>query len=205
MQIIIKDQISASLKKDTKISIVANQVNYFVGLNGSGKSVTFSALAAFISEKLKIKNNWMTAPPERFLNKFDYKGFEIVGNLYHFTAKSRQSQWVDLDMALSSASSFWALHASEGMNNQSELMKLVEDFNKKKVVTNMLYIFDEIDGSLDFRAKHIFFDLILKKLRGTIIVCSHDRWFLNDEKVFDFSDGQTKVGKEFFEACLDKK
>ena len=101
--------------------------------------------------------------------------------------------WVDLDMAINSAAGVGALHSSEGMNCQSEIVAIA----KRREEENTLFVFDEIDGNLDVKAKHIFFDHFLPTIKGTSIVMSHDPWFLTDKQVFNFSSGEYMLYQEY--------
>ena len=194
----IKADVSKSLKAGTKIPIAPNAANYFVGLNGTGKSVTFSTLAAKVQNSLKVKGNWMTPPPSYLMDKIEISGFDGIKDVYHFTAKSRQSQWIDLDMAFSSASGIGSLKSSEGVNNQAELVSVFEKAKKDPALDeSTLYIFDEIDGCLDVRAKSIFFDRLIPALKGTVIICSHDCLFLKARSLFDFTDCKVKTTQKF--------
>ena len=67
--------------------IIPNSVNYIVGLNGSGKTVTFSSLVAFLNKRLKKKGNWMTPPPDHMMKGFSFEGFDDITDVWHYTAK----------------------------------------------------------------------------------------------------------------------
>lgn len=205
MQIqIVKEDLK--LPKGTTINVLPNSVNRFVGLNGSGKTICFSALADFLVKRLKLEGNWMTPPPKFLSNQFKFEGFSIIKHIIHFTAKSRQSQFIDLDIAFTSAAGANALNLSEGMNCQAELAKLLSDaISNPEKDKKTLYIFDEIDGPLDPRAKSIFFDQLLPKLKGTVVVCTHDCFFLGKKDVFDFTDGSVKSAVQYFTECSTKK
>ena len=180
-----------------EIELIPNTVNYFVGLNGTGKTVTTSALEYHIREKLKKRGNWATVPATHLLEPYTFEGFDEIADVWHYTSKTRQSHWVDLDMVFESASSISTLHSSEGMVCQSEIVRV---FNKRDE-ENTLFIFDEIDGNLDIRAKQIFFNKVLPQLKGTSIVMSHDMFFFfinNDVRVFDFTTKTYKTYDEYY-------
>jgi len=176
-----------------ELPIIPNAITYVVGLNGSGKTVTFSTLVNFLNKKLKKKGNWMTPPPDYMMKGFSFEGFDDITDVWHYTAKTRQSMWVDLDLTMESAAGIGSLHSSEGINCQAEIVAMAKKKNEEKT----LFIFDEIDGNLDVRAKHIFFDHVLPTIKGTSIVMSHDPWFLIDKQVFDFSSGTYMLYQEY--------
>ena len=189
MKMLFKEDFNKVLVANTEIPIQPNEVNYFVGLNGSGKTVTLSCLAHFLFNQTKNTGNWMTEPP-KFLQKLEFIGFQDVQKVYHYTAKSRQSMFVDMDMVLSSVLSIGTLWASEGMHAQAEVVSTLKD----KDNPNAFFIFDEIDGVLDARAKHIFFDQVLKVLKGTVVVATHETFYMaKKERVFDFTSGTFKT------------
>lgn len=188
---IVKD--FKALKSGAEIAIEPNKINYFVGLNGSGKTVTFGALYKHIQDifqknKIVKKKNWMVNPPQHLQEHFDFEGFESIKDIVFITAKTRQSQWVDLDLCFDTALGVGSLHASEGMTNQAEIVKLMD----KKDEVDTLFMFDEIDGPLDYRAKSIYFDRVLPRLKGTVIVCSHDALFFTGKDVYDFTTASRK-------------
>lgn len=182
------------LKAGGAIQIQPNQVNYFVGPNGSGKTVLLGSLAEYL--KAKIDNYcWFSAPPKHILENFAFQGFEKIQRAYFFTNKTRQAQWVDMDYTLRTAASVGALHISEGRNSQIEL---VESFTKFKDDANSLVIFDEIDSNLDLKSKKVFWNHGLRQFKGTVIVVSHDPFYIFDEKVLDFSDLKLKDFKDYY-------
>lgn len=182
------------IHKDYKLELIPNTVNFIVGLNGSGKTVMTSSLNEFLAKKLKKKSNWMTNPPEH-IKGFDFEEFDNIKDVWHYTAKTRQSHWLDLDITLQSVMGHAALWASEGMSCQAEIVAAF----KKKEEKDTLFIFDEIDGNLDIRAKFLFFDAVLPALKGTSIVMSHDPYFLMGCEVFDFTDKTKKTFLEYRE------
>ena len=186
--------VRTKLNAGLEIEITPNTANYFVGLNGSGKTITMSTLASFLSKQTKNTLNWMISPPEHIMECFNFEGFEEVKDVYIVTAKSRQSQWVDLDIALKTPMGPFVLHASEGMANQAELVNIWDRRNEKDTV----FIFDEIDGTLDVKSKSLFFNKMIPSIKGTVIVMSHDVFFLlNQDKVFDFTDKKYKSALKY--------
>jgi len=199
MKIIFKKPFKIFTETNT-IEIIPNTVNYFVGLNGCGKSVITSSLAEHIFDKFDRtkkkaqRYNWMTRPPDYLLENFDFEGFDSITDITFYTAKHRQSQFVDLDQTFDHPSSIGCLRSSEGMNNQSELINAFKQRND----VNRLFIFDEIDGTLDIKAKSLFFDRLLPSLKGTVIVCSHETFFLRGKEVFDLSSNKKMELVEYF-------
>ena len=171
------------------IVIKPNSVNYWVGLNGSGKTMAMSGLAHHVYSLLKQKGNWNTRPLPKFENCFTHEGFDSVTSVTHFTAKARQSQWLDIEMSMESAAGINALWQSEGQNAQSELTRAIRDHLNDP---HHLFLFDEIDGTFDARAKYIFFNGFLAKMAGTAVVCTHDCLFPVGSDVFYFETKKTE-------------
>lgn len=199
MKIVFKKPFKIFKEKDV-IEIIPNKVNYFVGLNGCGKSVITSSLADHIYSKFdknkqkKQRYNWMTRPPDYLLENFAFEGFEFITDITFYTAKHRQSQFVDLDQTFDHPNSVGCLRSSEGMNNQAELVEAY----KQKDEPNRLFIFDEIDGTLDIRAKSLFFDHLLPKLAGTSIICSHETLYLGGKMVHDLTTNKKMKLVDYF-------
>lgn len=187
-------------KTGDEIAIRPNEVNYLVGLNGCGKSVITSSLADHIyksftaTKKKQQRHNWMTCPPDYIRENFSFEGFESITDITFYTAKHRQSQFVDLDQTFDHPSSIACLRISEGMNNQSELVEAFKCRSDK----NRLFIFDEIDGTLDIRAKCLFFDRLLPSLSGTAIVCSHETLLIREKDVYDLSSNKQMKMVDYF-------
>lgn len=195
MIIRLKEKLNDKVLAGTEIEIKPNTVNWFVGHNGCGKTITFSSLAHHIGKPLHGKRlNWMSRPREHLLAKFQFVGFESVEKVFLSTSKVRQSQWVDAEMAIDSPMSVACLNASEGMMHQSELASLLPT----KDDPNILYIFDEIDGSFDVRIKKAFFDRIIYSLAGTVIICTHDCFFPIGQMVYDMTTGKRMKFEEYF-------
>lgn len=194
MKITILEDVG-SLKKGGEVLIKPSQINYFVGPNGSGKTVLLGALATHL--KSKIPNPcWFAHPPSHILEKFAFEGFEKISKVYFFTGKTRQAQWIDMTYTLKTPGSAFSLHASEGRNAQIELISALKEF---KDDPDSLVIFDEIDSNLDLKAKKIFWDQGLPQFKGTVVVVTHDPFFLFGKKVVDFSDLKEKSFEMYFE------
>lgn len=199
MKILFNKPFRIFTEKDS-IEIIPNTVNYFVGLNGCGKSVITSSLAEHVFDSFSKKKkeeqryNWMTRPPDYIMENFRFEGFESITDISFYTAKHRQSQYVDLNMTFDHPANIGCLKISEGMNNQSEIVNAFKD----KDNINKLYIFDEIDGTLDVRAKHLFFDRLLPQLKGTVIVCTHDTFFVRKQEVIDLSTNTKMSMTDYF-------
>lgn len=191
---ILKD--AGSLKAGGKITLGKNEVNYFVGPNGSGKTILLGALAEHLKAKTE-KPCWFAYPPSHIGEKFSFSGFEDVSKVFFFTGKTRQAQWVDMDYTLSGPNSVFSLHSSEGMNAQVELVSAVKGFLKDP---DSLVIFDEIDSNFDLKAKKFFWSRVLPNFKGTVIVVTHDPYFPLGEKVLDFSDLKYKPFKEYYDS-----
>jgi ABC-type dipeptide/oligopeptide/nickel transport system ATPase component len=103
MKINFLEDINPKLPKGGNLTIEPNKTNLVVGRNGSGKTITFSSLVThLVKHQTKQKDhNWMVEPRADIQKKFSFEGFESVNQVVHYTAKIRQSHWVDLDMALS--------------------------------------------------------------------------------------------------------
>ena len=63
---------------------------------------------------------------------------------------------------------------------------------------NALFLFDELDTHLDYKMKYFFFTRFLSRLRGMVIVTSHDPYFLLEKPVFDLTDYKSKLGSEYY-------
>ena len=201
MKIIFKSKLpnNERILPGSCLELEPNKVNYIVGLNGTGKTITFSSMVHWLEKtqlKTKKSQNWMTEPPSHLTSCFQFEGFEQVTSVFHNTAKSRQSHWVDLDMALDSASGVGSLWSSEGQTNKNEFVKSLDH----KDDPNVLYVFDEIDNCFDIKMKYMFFKIITK-LRGTVVVCSHDSFFLEGHRVFDFTTGTYKRFCDYYAEC----
>lgn len=183
-----------SMPEGLSIEIEPNAVNFWVGENGSGKSVTASALMTLIQKKLgERKSNWM-ATELREINAVTIEGFEGVSSFSFSSSKIRQSQFVDLDVVFDLPNGFGRLNASEGENNLADLV----DYLKYKDDPNHLYILDEIDGHFSAKHKMIFFDRFLNAIKGTAIVITHDIYYtVGQEKVFDFDTKTVKNGTQY--------
>lgn len=189
MKINFLEDINPKLPKGSFLTVEPNKTNLVVGRNGSGKTITFSSLVTHLVKQTKQKDhNWMVEPRADIQKKFSFEGFESVNQVVHYTAKIRQSHWVDLDMALSHPYGHMVLNSSEGQSSLGELSRAA----KHKDNPDCLFIFDELDGCFDHKTKSIFFDRILPRLKGTKIVCTHDSWFPRGQTVFDFTDGTWK-------------
>lgn len=179
---------------------VFNQgINFVFGPNGSGKSTLISILLASIqsqNKKLVPEELWnaydATIIPRTGKSILEVTGTENISQLRVSSAKLRQSQFVDLGVTMAMGIS--RLQASEGENSLHDIhscLKLVDD-------PNALFLFDELDTHLDYKMKYFFFTRFLSRLRGTIIVTSHDSFFLMDQPVFDLTDYKTKLGREYY-------
>lgn len=194
MKITILEDVG-SLKKGGQVLIKPSQANYFVGPNGSGKTVLLGALA----EHLKAKTPtpcWFAYPPSHISSKFTFSGFDKVSKVFFFTSKTRQAQWVDMDYTLKTPGSAFSLHNSEGRNAQIELISAFQEF---KDDPDSLIIFDEIDSNFDLKTKKIFWDRGLPQFKGTVIVVTHDPLFPVNKMVVDFNDLKEKSFETYFE------
>lgn len=182
---ILKDY--RGLKKDTQFLIEPNKTNFWVGANGTGKTTLFSVLLPFLP---KSESEWNARSIEK--NVISISGFQNIKKVYLSSPKMRQAQMIDLDVCFSQG--VGRLWQSEGQNSISDLIHAATG----KEETDSIFMFDEIDGHLDYQFKVMFFLHVLPKIKGTKIVISHDARFLASEKVFDFTDLSFKTGSRYY-------
>lgn len=195
---IILPQPFRTLKPGT-LEITPNKPNYWVGLNGTGKS---SLVQLFLAQlfnqypKLKKKEYWFSTVANHTLQDtpITIEGMDNIQEVLVYSDKLSQARWIDMGACLALPGSVGTLNASEG---QTSVMFLGESA-KAKGRKNVLHIFDEIDGHFDFRTKHIFFNRLLHMIKGTSIIISHDSLFMMNERVFDFGDWTHKQGGEYY-------
>ena len=179
--------------KDEVYVIPHNKVSYWVGLNGTGKTTLTSVILSLIKDKnskIVPENLYLSLPVEN--NIAEIEDFEQFTGVSFISPKNRATQMIDMDALLSMG--VGRLWASEGQDSQANLVSLVKHINDP----NHLFILDEIDGHLDYKSKLIFFTGFLKKVKGTVIVISHDTLFLRSEQVFDFDDKKDKMGRDYY-------
>lgn len=188
-----------NFKAGETFEVARNRVNYWVGRNGSGKST----LAALILTALKNHNKklvpsymWMATLNDK--DVADISGLKDFTGLSFISDKLRQTQMLDMgalmDMGLT------RIWASEGQNSQQDVCELAKHMKDP----NHLTILDETDGHLDYSSKVIFFEGLLRNIRGTVIVISHDSFFLKNKEVLDFDDKKVKSGEQYYQDCEDK-
>lgn len=185
------------LKEGQNITIKPNALNRWMGFNGSGKSTAASMLLTHFN---KIDN----AVPAEVWNGLliDTTAYEITGGskitkVSYYSDRIRQSQSVDIGIAI--ATGLGRLQSSEGQNAQQD----VHDAFKHRNDKHRLFIFDEVDGRLDQRHKIIFYDYILPKLKGTVIIISHDLLFNTKHEILDFSDFKVKTVTQYAKEAED--
>lgn len=182
-----------NLKKGEEFYIEYNSVNFWVGKNGTGKT----SLASLILTELKKINAkivpsflWKALSMEKDIVSIE--GLDKISGVSFYSDKLRQAQYIDMDSLIGMG--IGRIWASEGQNAQQNVVELVKYLNDE----NRLFILDETDGHLDFNSKIIFFNKLLKKIKGTVIVITHDSRFLKNEKVLDFNDRGFKTGEDYY-------
>lgn len=168
-------------------------VNYIVGGNGTGKSTLMSFILSALdkSQPGKVPSGYWNAKADTHA-PFTSAGFETVSKLHVSSSKLRQSQYVDMDSLLDQG--LGRIHASEGQNNIADLTQSVSSLKDP----DALYLFDELDGHLDYYHKMFFFEQILPRIHGTAIVVTHDPLFLRDQFVLDLGDSTKKLGAVYY-------
>lgn len=189
---LILDNNFRNLKKGLEIPIHVGKINTWVGCNGTGKSSVTELLYTSLQKeqpKLKKQCYWKQTTVDKDLAHLeDCPKFSSV---YIGSDKLRQVQWIDMDALLDLG--IERLKASEGQNCTQDML---QGFSKSTEDT--LTIFDETDGHLDYFYKVIFFNNVLPRIKGTVILISHDPVFLADMNVFDFTDFTEKMGKQYY-------
>lgn len=198
MKIIFKEKLF-SIDKGKEINIYPNEVNFWVGSNGSGKTLASSVLLTHLmkQESLRDSNYWMATLANEKEKGTEILGFECINKVILSSSKLRSSQFVDLNITLSLG--VGRLNASEGENCREDLIEAL----KEKDNPNALFIFDEMDGHFDLPTKRLFFERIGKILKGTIILISHDVWYsASQERLFYFDEWKEMSGMEYFKKAM---
>lgn len=189
------------LKAGSVIPITYGEVNYWMGGNGTGKSTATQLLYSLLVErfpKLERQEYWNAALSDNSTTISAECEFPpIISSIFISSDKLRQSQ--SIDIGVSSKLGIGRLGASEGMNSSADLQEMFEKANSLS-----LNILDETDGHLDTYSKHIFFDYLLPRLKGTTILVSHDAFHLSTKSVFDFTDYKFRTGREVLENAWSK-
>ena len=191
MNLIIKKD-HRGIKAGQVIPIHIGKLNTWVGSNGTGKSnateLLYTALEK-VQPKLKKKCYWRNTTIHTDIASLeDYPTFSHV-NIS--SDKLRQAQFIDIDATLDLG--IHRLKASEGQNSVQDML---EFFSNSTPET--LTIFDETEGHLDYFHKVLFFNNVLPRVKGTVILISHDPTFLSNLSVFDFTDFTEKTGKDYY-------
>ena len=183
-------------KNGASIPIEVGKVNYWVGINGSGKSFaaqTLLSLLKFVQPDLVPRKHWLS----EHHNAREYATLEAptFTKFFFNSDKSRQTQQVDMDALLEGGpSGVGRLWLSEGQNNIAEL----NTAQKAVFDPSAFVIFDETDGKLDFDNKVVFFSKICENAKSTMIVVTHDSRFLVGKTVFDFTTLSSKTGDDYY-------
>lgn len=173
------------------------KVNFWVGANGTGKSSLCQLLLARLFKErpeLDKPHYWNGVSGDIDSECVTIEGMGEIEEVFLYSDKLSQVRWVDLDACFSLPGGLGLLRASEGQTSQSFFAESVKNRDRK----NVLFIFDEIDGHLDYKTKRLFFNRFLPTIRGTTIVISHDSLFLIGSQVFDFGDWSWKEAAEYY-------
>ena len=104
------------LKSGQVIEIKPNEVNCWVGLNGTGKSTAVQLILTIlnkIDKNLIHKRHWFSQIVGD-TTCASLSGFDDVKRVFYTSDKTRQTQFVDLDAL---EGQFFRLQSSEGQNN----------------------------------------------------------------------------------------
>jgi ATPase subunit of ABC transporter with duplicated ATPase domains len=182
-----------NFKKGNVFEVSPNTINFWVGKNGTGKSTLASLILTALESKNKklVPNHlWMATQTDKKI--ISLEGYEKFNGLTFVSDKLRQAQLTDMDSLLGMG--LQRIWTSEGQNAQADVVQLAKIIHKPDHLT----ILDETDGHLDYSSKIIFFEALLKNIKGTVIVISHDSRFLKAQRVFDFGDMKEKIGEAYY-------
>ena len=124
---------------------------------------------------------------------FSATGFEQVSSFYLHSSKMRQAQFIDLSSTIAQGlGRIWASEGEDCIMTLNKCIPALED-------PNALFLFDEVDGHLDYYHKTLFFEYILPRIKGTALVVTHDPYFLADLSVLDLTDSTHKTGIKYYD------
>jgi ATPase subunit of ABC transporter with duplicated ATPase domains len=171
-----------------------------VGANGSGKTSLLSLLLQALANAVPtaIPKHAYTMMPDAAsepLSRVDNLG--DVSQVHIYSPLIRHAQKSNMD-ALLEGGGIARLWLSEGQNVMEDLGKFADQLQDP----NAIFIFDELDGHLDYKGKYLFFKYFLPKIQGRVIITSHDPHFLFDETCLDLTDMTSKQGATYYQEQL---